>query len=102
MHRIVFGTKSGLTVNVTQGYLSQLPVKIIPKERQKEIIGWVDEILRVKRRELALRDKETDEKAELKEKFDTLEAGLNNLIFKVYGLTEAEKKTIACMLTREE
>jgi len=93
-YRIVFGIKAGLTVNVTQGYLSQLPVKKISDEKQKEIINIVNGIIRIKRRELELKNKEIDEKIELKEKLDSLESSINNLIFEIYGITESEKKII--------
>ena len=91
-YRIMFGIKAGLTVNVTQGYLSQLPIKKIFHNEQKSIIDIVDEILQIKKRILILKD--SDEKLNLKDKLNRLETKLNELVYKIYSITNIERKIV--------
>jgi adenine-specific DNA-methyltransferase len=93
-YRLVFGIKAGLTVNVTQGYLSQIPIKIASTEKLKQILSLVNEIIKSKRREIDLKDKNTDEKAAIIEKIAKMEATVNELVYDIYGITEKERRII--------
>lgn len=70
--------------------LENLPIKVIDKAKQKEIISIVDEILAIKSRLNLLEESNTDEKKRLEAKIDQYEAQINDQIFKIYGLSKAE------------
>ncbi len=74
-YRLVFEQNSGLTVNVTQGYLEKIPIKI-NIENGKYIEELVDNIQQMKNNN----DPQTDD----------LIRKLDNEIFKIYNLTEEE------------
>ena len=74
--------------------LENLPIKRIDETRQKEIVGIVDEILAIKSRLNLLEENNTDEKKRLEAKIVQYEAQINDQIFKIYGLSEAEISVI--------
>lgn len=74
--------------------LENLPIKLINKEKQKEIISIVDEILAIKNRLNLLEESNTDEKKRLEAKIEQYEAQINDQIFKIYGLSETETITV--------
>jgi hypothetical protein len=87
------------TTHVGGGYLDlrgvqieQLPIKIAEKLDQEYIIRLVDEILVLKKRLYEIEEKKTDENIRLKESLKKLQEEVDKSIFKIYGLTENEKK----------
>ncbi|MDO8339292.1 MAG: N-6 DNA methylase [Candidatus Burarchaeum sp.] len=93
-YRAVFSTESSLTVNVTQGYLSQLPIKMVSEQEQEPVIKLVDKILALNRRLFEIGSKKTDERAEVEAEIQKSDAEIDDLVYKLYGLTEEERKMV--------
>ena len=76
-----FTNESILTVNLSKEYLSQIPIAVVSKNKQQNLIELVEKILASKRFDLAL---------------DTivLEAEIDRLVYELYGLTEEEIRIV--------
>ncbi len=77
--------------------LENLPIRLVSKEKQREIISIVDEILVIKDRLNLLGESNTDEKKRLGAKVDQYETQINDQIFKIYSISEAEISIIKGM-----
>lgn len=89
------------TTHVGGGYLDlrgtqivELPVKIIPERQQRPFIELVDKMLSLNKRLNEIGDKKTDERAKIEEKIKKTDAEIDELIYKLYGITESERKII--------
>lgn len=94
--RDVIFNRAELTMHMDDPYLGQLPLKIVPRKQQKTIIGIVDRLLDLRKvlgkTEYTLFTHEVYNKAV--REHTRLNARLDELVFKLYGLTEKEKETI--------
>ncbi len=72
----------------------KFPIKVAPKEIQKKIITLVDRMLWLTKRLNEMKDKKTDERTGLEEEMKRIDAEIDNLVYEIYGLTDAEKETI--------
>lgn len=82
---------SGLSNNATRSfniYIERLPIPKIPESEQKPIVDLVDKILEITKDEDYPYNE--DKKAQVKE----LERQIDQLVYKLYGLTEEEIKII--------
>ena len=83
-----------LTVHLDKPYLGKIPVKKIPKSQQKPLIKLVDKMLSLNKRLNEIGDKKTDERAKIEEEIKKTDAEIDDLVYKIYGITEKEKKII--------
>jgi len=72
----------------------KLPIKTIPVNEQKKIVALVDKMLFLNERLNEIRNKMTDERAKIEEKIKETDAEIDELIYKIYGMTDAERKII--------
>ena len=78
--------RSSLTVNLTQGYLSQIPIKELSD--QKPFIELVDKILSI------TKSKDYQENKQKQDEVKKLQDKIDKLVYKLYDLTEDEIKII--------
>lgn len=79
---------------VNLSFLRQLPLKVVPKESSDKIVGLVDKILMLNNDLIGFGDKQTEERKRLEDEILAVDIEINNLIYKLYGITEEEKKSI--------
>ena len=58
------------------------------------MITFVDRMLSLTKSLNEMKDKKTDERTRLEEEMKRIDAEIDNLVYEIYGLTYAEKKTI--------
>jgi hypothetical protein len=76
-------------------FLKELPFPIeINSDYEGRIIFLVDGITELKNKINLLKDKNTDEKMKLEAQIKKLDDEINELVYKIYGITEEEKKII--------
>ncbi len=80
--------------------IRNLPIKIISDENQRQIIRLVDKMLSLNKRLNEIGDKKTDERARIEEEIKKTDAEIDELVYKLYGITEEEKKIIEKSLTK--
>lgn len=83
-----FTNRSELTVNISKTYLDQLPIKIATSDEQKVIINIVDSILTL------TEVKEYSENITKQAKVRDYEKQIDQMVYKLYGLTRDEIKII--------
>lgn len=71
-----------------------LPVANASKDNRQALITLVREISNLNDRLNALGNKETDEKKNVEQSIAKLDSNIDELVFKIYGLTEEEKNVI--------
>ena len=87
-----FGQKERKTFpHLTQGKVLQLPIKIVAQE---PLIDRVDKMLSLNKRLNEIGDKKTDQRARIDEEIKRTDAEIDELVYKLYGITEEEKKII--------
>jgi tRNA1(Val) A37 N6-methylase TrmN6 len=74
--------------------LEKLPIKEVEKEKQQPLINLVDKMLSLNKRLNEIGDKKTDERARIEEEIRKTDAEIDALVYKIYGITEEEKKII--------
>lgn len=72
--------------------LDKFPI-ILPKNRQP-IIKLVDKMFSLHKRLNEIGDKQTDERKRIEEEIKKTDAEIDELVYKLYGITEEEKKII--------
>ena len=70
-----------------------LPIKIVPKDQQ-QIIELVDKMLSLNNSLNELGDKKTDERARIEKEIKKTDKEIDELVYKIYGITDEEKKII--------
>ena len=93
-YRAVFSTESSLTVNVTQGYLSQMPIRNPTANEQRKVVELVDRLISLSKRLNELGDKKTRETATLADEMNRTDTELDELVFNLYDLNEDERKLV--------
>ena len=95
-YKVNFGT-----THVGGGYLDlrgtqivELPIKIIPDRQRGLFVELVDKILSLNKRLNEIGDKKTDERQKIEEEIKRTDAEIEKLVYKLYGITEEEKKII--------
>ncbi|MCD6227775.1 N-6 DNA methylase [Candidatus Micrarchaeota archaeon] len=68
----------------------KFPMKIIPINEQNKIITYVDKMLSLNKRLNELGDKNTDEKRILEQEIEKTDKQIDQLVYKLYGLTKKE------------
>lgn len=87
--------------HVSGGYLrfkpmftKKLPIHLATPSEQKPIIELVDRMLSLNKKLSELGDKNTSETARLKEEISATDAKIDDLVYKLYGITDEERKII--------
>ena len=75
-------------------YMNKLPIKVGNSVEQQSIINLVDKILSLNKRLIELGDKKTDERARIEEEIKKTDKEIDELVYRLYGITEEEKKII--------
>lgn len=87
-------------MSANRQFLSQLPIRIIefsnPKEKEthEQMVKLVDQIISLNKRLNKLGDKKTDERQRIEEEIKKTDAEIDELVYKLYDITESEKKII--------
>ena len=89
-----FTNKSTLTVNISKTFLEQIPIKKADKKMEDKLIELVNKIITFKKRIISLEGKSTDEKSNTEKEIQKLDNEINEEVYKIYGITEEEKKII--------
>ena len=74
--------------------IKNLPIKLVPESQQQPLITLVDKMLSLNKRLNEIGDKKTDERARIEEEIKKTDAEIDELVYKIYGITEEEKKVI--------
>jgi type I restriction-modification system DNA methylase subunit len=74
--------------------IKNLPIKIVPESQQQLLIQLVDKMLSLNKRLNEIGDKKTDERADIEEEIKHTDNEIDELVYKIYGITEEEKKII--------
>lgn len=72
----------------------KFPIKIISLEKQRLIVKIVDKMLSLHKRLNEIGDRNTDEKLRIQEEIKRTDAEIDELVYKLYGITDDEKKVI--------
>ncbi len=83
-----FTNESKLTVNLSREYLSEIPIRELPSSIQTQFLEVVDKILSITISEDFL--KNSQKQSQVKE----YEKQIDQIVYKLYGLTEEEIKTV--------
>ena len=75
-------------------YLDQIPLKKVSVDKQEPLINLVNKILPLNKRLNELGDKKTDEREKLEQEIKKTDKEIDELVYKIYGITEEEKKII--------
>ena len=73
--------------------LQKIPIKQ-NSASDKKIVPLVEKILSLNKRATELKDKQTDQKAQLEKEIQKLDNEIDEEVYKLYGITEDEKKII--------
>ena len=74
--------------------IKKLPIKAIPETEQQPLIKLVDKMLSLNKCLNEIGAKKTDERAEIEEEIKHTDNEIDELVYKIYGITEEEKKII--------
>ncbi|MBE0519412.1 N-6 DNA methylase [Candidatus Bathyarchaeota archaeon] len=93
-HRYLYN-RSQLTMEFMYSYARNFPVRnSFTKDQEIKIINLVDKMLSLNKRLNEIGDKLTDERAKIEEEIRKTDAEIDELVYKIYGISEAEKKII--------
>ncbi len=74
--------------------MRQMPVKITSKDNQNKIKKLIENMLSLSERFTELKHKNTNEKAQLEKEIQKLDDEIDEEVYKLYCITEDEKKII--------
>jgi len=93
-----YSTKLGKTgVRWLNQHVIEIPLPPITPQNQplvQKIESLVDKMLSLNKRLNEIGDKKTDERARIEEEIKKTDAEIDELVYKIYGITEEEKKVI--------
>jgi hypothetical protein len=92
--RSICAQRQGGFIEQKPVYVSQVPIKKPTKEQEIEITQHVEKMLQLNEKLLKIGDKLTDERTRLEAEMKRIDAEIDNLVYEIYGLTDAEKKII--------
>ena len=75
-------------------YVSQIPIKKSTPTQEIEITGYVEKMLQLNGKLLEIGNKLTDERARIENKIKKVDREIDQLVYKVYGITDKEQKII--------
>ncbi len=89
-----FKTFVGSGLHVYPDNIRTLPIKTVSKTEQEKIITLVENMLLLNKRVLASSGKDTDKNNKYKDEINETDAQINEIVYKIYGITDEEKKMI--------
>ncbi len=89
-----FSDSKILFPKIKKAYLDVLPIKKINLSQQQPIIKLVDHMLSLNKQLQEMGDKKTAQTAKLEEEIKKTDKEINDLVYKLYNITEEEKKII--------
>jgi hypothetical protein len=75
-------------------YVSQVTIKKPTREQEIEVTQHVEKILQLNEKLLKIGDKLTDERAVMEDEIKKTDSEIDEQVYKIYEITESEKKTI--------
>lgn len=75
-------------------HLKKFPIKILSIYGQEPFIKLVDKIVTLNKHINQMKDKKTDERARVEKEIQKIDKEIDELVYKIYGITEKEKKII--------
>jgi adenine-specific DNA-methyltransferase len=75
-------------------YVSQVPIKKPTKAQEREITERVEKMLQLNEKLLELGDKLTDKRARIENKIKKTDSEIDELVYRIYGITDAEKEIV--------
>ncbi|HKZ45723.1 MAG TPA: N-6 DNA methylase, partial [archaeon] len=75
-------------------YVSQVPIKKSTEAQEIEMTNHVEKMLQLNKALLEIGDKLTDDRARIENRIKELDLKIDELVYKIYGITESEKKII--------
>jgi len=91
---VATGTLQGTYSGVYPEDVRVFPIKLKSQDNQKKLIQKIDDIIQIIKRKNELKDKQTDQKAQLEKEIQKLDNEIDEEVYKLYGITEEEKKII--------
>ena len=79
--------------NIKPTYLNELPIRL-SKKQKTTLTGAVSTIISLNNRVIELKDKITDERIELESKIKKIDNEIDDIVYRIYGITEKERKII--------
>lgn len=79
-------------------YVSQVPIKKPTKTEEIEVTQLVDKMLQLNEKLLRIGAKLTDERARIEDEIKKTDAEIDDRVYEIYGITDAEKKIIESSL----
>ena len=86
--------KGKVFAEIKPSAIKTLPIKVGTEKDQQPLIKLVEKMLTLNKRLNELKDKSTDEKANIEAEIKKTDKEIDELVYKLYGITEAEKKII--------
>jgi hypothetical protein len=74
----------------SSNFIGSIPIKIVSESKQQSIIKLVDKMLSLNKRLNEIGDKKTSESAKIEEEIKKTDAEIDELVYKLYGLTKEE------------
>ena len=74
--------------------IKKLPIRPVSTQEEQELIALVDKMTSLNERLNEIYFKKTDEHANIEEKISKTDSEIDELVYKIYGITDEEKKTI--------
>ncbi|MCK4319453.1 N-6 DNA methylase [Candidatus Micrarchaeota archaeon] len=81
-------------LSVAKNAFLELPIKIVPRSQQESFISLVNKMLSLNRHINKIEGKQTDEKIRLEKEIEKTDKQIDELVYKIYRITEKEKKII--------
>jgi type I restriction-modification system DNA methylase subunit len=79
-------------------YVSQVPISKPTKEQEIDVTQHVEKMLQLNEKLLKIGDKLTDERAGIEDEIKKIDTEIDELVFRIYGLTEDEKAIVESSL----
>jgi hypothetical protein len=92
--KVNFSDSKLLFPKVKKVFLDQLPIRLVHESQQQPLIKLVEKMLSLNKRLNELGDKRTDARARLEEEIRKTDAEIDELVYKIYDITDEEKKII--------
>jgi hypothetical protein len=83
-----------ITIDVLKNAILELPVAVADENTKSKIVELVKRIEGLNERLNEIGDKKTDERRKIEEDIEKTDADIDELVYKLYGITEEEKKII--------
>jgi hypothetical protein len=74
--------------------IDSLPIKLVPESQQQSLIHLVGDMLSLNKRLNELGDKQTNERQKVEDDIKKTDAEIDELVYRLYGITDEEKKVI--------